>query len=125
MRPNILIFSAIYALLHFNSISVTSFSLHNPNFSVASRPPLMQPLHLHPDQAQELEAAASEVFSPKKQNENDPDDMVDEPPKYHDDTKHEKESPLSAASATSSSPLKERGSWSKTFFGFVSRNRGK
>eukprot|EP00557_Chaetoceros_sp_GSL56_P004460 CAMPEP_0176499732 /NCGR_PEP_ID=MMETSP0200_2-20121128/13102_1 /TAXON_ID=947934 /ORGANISM="Chaetoceros sp., Strain GSL56" /LENGTH=93 /DNA_ID=CAMNT_0017898207 /DNA_START=128 /DNA_END=409 /DNA_ORIENTATION=+ len=90
----------------------------------------VQPLHLHPDQAQELEAAASEVFSQqhKQDKEDDPDDdivAVDESAKYHDDTKHDKESPLSAASATSSLPLRERGSWSKSFFGFISRNRGK
>jgi hypothetical protein len=129
MSNKYLAISVIYSIL-LSSISVTSFSpqvpiVDSPKYTVASQQPLMQPLHLHPDQAQELEAAASEVFSQKKQDEDDPDDTIDEPPKYHDDTKHEKESPLSAASATSSSSLKEKGSWSKNFFGFISRNRGK
>lgn len=82
-------------------------------------------LYLHPNQAQELEAAASEIFSQNKQDEEggDDEDYTNESSsKYQDDTKHEKESSLSAASATfTNSTSKKGGSWSKSFFSFISR----
>lgn len=114
--------SVIYVVL-IESISVTSFCpqlpvVVSPKLAIPSQQPLEQPLCLHLDQAQELEAAASDFFSQNKYGDEDDSD------EYHDDTKHKKESPLSAASAVSSSSLKEKGSWSKTFFGFIAHRRG-
>jgi hypothetical protein len=126
---------AVFYALFIKSRSVTPFSpptvpiVANTKLAVPLQLQLVQPLRLHPDQAQELEAAASEVFAPKKQDqdEDDVDDIVEESSiKYQDDTKHNKEPPLSAASATSSSSyLKGKCSWSRSFFAFISRYQRK
>lgn len=110
---------------------VTSFSPQflstapHSNNALNIQRPFRQTLYLHPNQAQELEAAASEIFSQNKQDEDggDDEDYTNESSsKYQDDTKHDKESSLSAASATfTTSTSKQGGSWSKSFFSFISR----
>lgn len=76
-----------------------------------------RPLNLHPDQAKELEAAASVAFS------HDDPELEDSQPHLVDDTKHDIKASLSATSATSSPKPADRNLWSKSFSNFIS-NRG-
>ena len=104
----------INLLLAVAAMSVTSFSLVSSTVSDRARLHYHQRLQLHPDQADELEAAASEML---KLGVFDSDDNLD-------DTKHDQRSHLSAASATSSSIPTQKAWWSKTFFSFIRGSRG-
>lgn len=75
----------------------------------------MSILNLHPDQALELEAAASELLKVSEENEGN-----EKEEKLIDDTNNKRSSsPLSASSSSTSQP--ERKWWSMQFFSVVRR----
>eukprot|EP00558_Chaetoceros_sp_UNC1202_P003263 CAMPEP_0197244352 /NCGR_PEP_ID=MMETSP1429-20130617/9500_1 /TAXON_ID=49237 /ORGANISM="Chaetoceros sp., Strain UNC1202" /LENGTH=124 /DNA_ID=CAMNT_0042704699 /DNA_START=18 /DNA_END=392 /DNA_ORIENTATION=+ len=74
--------------------------------------PSYQPLNLHPDQAKELEAAASEIFFQASPLEEGHQDTVS-----HGNAQS---SPLSAASSSSAGKPSQKW-WSKTFVNLVGR----
>ncbi len=103
-------FLATFILLLSTILSCTSFS---PNLTPPCRRQQATVLKLHPDQASELEAAASEILQAAENV--DSKDLVD-------DTKvMGMRTPLSVAAAQSSQQPSSRSWWSKTFVKFISR----
>lgn len=80
------------------------------------------PVNLHPDQASELEAAATELMKSQQAKEEDSDNNDDENAKEEriDDTNKHTSSPLSAASSAAQ-PAKK---WWSTTFASMRRRSG-
>lgn len=97
--------------------SVTAFAPHYPITSTRMQPSNAMALNLHADQhdAEVLVAAAVEVYE-KHEDESEPE--------VHDDTKHDRVTSLSSASATSSSKSTDKNWYSKSFLNFIS-HRGR
>jgi hypothetical protein len=80
-------------------------------------PPSTTTLRLHPDQALELEAAATELLKVQVENGEDAGTAMEE---LIDDTNNTPSSSMSAASSSASQPARQW--WSSTFFSVVRRH---
>jgi|AntRauTorckE5430_2_1112549.scaffolds.fasta_scaffold25783_1 hypothetical protein len=111
---------SIALMLTVGVTAVVAFTPYQPMATISSTHKRLQetkgcrPLDLHPDQAEELEAAASVIFS------DDNDELEDSQQHLVDDTKHDIKPSLSATSATSSSKPAAKNGWSKSFSNFIS-----